>query len=89
MTWFAAFVLGGAIAGLYCASLWFTVERALTVSRPVLWLALTSLARLALVGALFFGLVALEPEIAVAALFGFAVARAGFAYRLGGCAHGR
>ena len=79
MNSFEAFVIGAAIGLAYCAALWFAVERfgRRSTRTALLWLALTSLSRLALVGAAFFALTMLGPRIALWALIGFGTARLG------------
>ena len=90
MTWFVASMSGAALAWIYCASLWFAVNRAVEhADRAILWFALTSFARLTLVGGLFCILTMRGAEVALGALVGFATAHAATTYAMGGYAHGR
>lgn len=83
MIWIEASLAGAAIALAYCASLWFAVGRAAGSTHSLAWYGLTSLARIALVGAAFYALALLGPEVALCALIGFGVARSGVVYWLG------
>ncbi len=83
MIWIAAILAGAAIALVYCAALWLTIDRAVGSAHPLAWFGLTSMGRLGLVGAAFYGLALLGPEMALAALIGFAAMRSGISYWAG------
>lgn len=83
MTWIAAILAGAAIALVYCAALWLTIDRAAGSVHPLTWFGLTSMGRLGLVGAAFYGLALLGPEMALGALVGFAAMRSGVSYWAG------
>jgi F1F0 ATPase subunit 2 len=90
MTSFVALMIGAAVAWIYCASLWFAVNRAVEhADRAILWLALTSFARLTLVGGLFCILAMRGAEVVLLALVGFSLAHTATTYAMGGHAHGR
>jgi F1F0 ATPase subunit 2 len=84
MTWIAAILAGAAIALVYCAALWLTIDFAASSAHPLAWFGITSMGRLGLVCAAFYGLALLGPEMALAALFGFAATRTGVSYWAGG-----
>jgi len=83
MPWIAAILAGVAISLVYCAALWLTIDLAVGSAHSFAWFGLTSLGRLGLVGAAFYGLALLGPEIALSALLGFAATRSGISYWAG------
>lgn len=83
MIWLAALLIGAAVACLYCASLWLAVDRAVRGSHPIAWLGIASIARLGVIGAIFFALTLLGADVALCALFGFAATRSAATYWIG------
>jgi F1F0 ATPase subunit 2 len=83
MIWLAALLMGATVACLYCASLWIAVDRAVGGSHPIAWLGIAAVARLGVIGAIFFALTLLGADVALWALLGFAAARSSATYCIG------
>lgn len=70
------FAAGAALGGIFFGTLWLTIRRIADAPRPGLLLAVSYVARLALLGAGLYGVVRLGGGLAlVAALAGLLVAR--------------
>lgn len=75
-----AFVSGLVLGGVYCAMLWFSVQRVYIARNPMLWLAATAVPRIAVPLASFYWVMDSRWERLLACLAGFVVARLAVQY---------
>lgn len=75
IAWIVAVVGGGAVGGVYFATLWWTVQRAARASRPMLLIAGSFLVRGMIAAALLVGLAAGDPWRLLGAVGAFLVVR--------------
>lgn len=75
-----AFASGLVLGAVYCAMLWFSVQRVYTARNPMLWLGATAVPRIAVPLASFYWIMDNRWERLLACLAGFVVARLAVQY---------